>query len=76
MVLASIFFPGDMSMMIYPLTIGGACILTSIIGTFVKLGKSKNVMGALYKGFVVSALTSYLYYIRHRFFLGLENTAL
>ena len=45
MVLASIFFPGDMSMMIYPLTIGGACILTSIIGTFVKLGKSKNVMG-------------------------------
>ena len=34
MVLSSIFFPGDMSMMIYPLTIGGACILTSIIGTF------------------------------------------
>ena len=57
--LSSIFFPGDMSMMIYPLTIGGACILTSIIGTFfVKLGKSKNVMGALYKGFVVSAITS------------------
>ena len=48
-------------MMIYPLTIGGACILTSIIGTyFVKLSKSKNVMGALYKGFVVSALTSLL----------------
>ena len=47
MVLSSIFFAGDMSMMIYPLTIGGACILTSIFGTFVKLGKSKNVMGAL-----------------------------
>ena len=46
-------------MMIYPLTIGGACILTSILGTFfVKLGKSKNVMNALYKGFVVSALSS------------------
>ena len=59
MVLSSIFFPGDLSMMIYPLTIGGACILTSIIGTFfVKLGRSKNVMGALYKGFVVSALAS------------------
>ena len=55
MVLSSIFFPSDMSMMIYPLTIGGACILTSIIGTFfVKLGKSKNVMGALYKGFIVT----------------------
>ena len=50
MVLSSIFFPGDMTMMIYPLTIGGACILTSILGTFfVKLGKSKNVMNALYK---------------------------
>ena len=59
MVLSSIFFPGDMSMIIYPLTIGGACILTSIIGTFfVKLGKSKNVMNALYKGFVVSAISS------------------
>ena len=61
MVLSSIFFPGDMSMMIYPLTIGGACILTSIIGTFfVKLGKSKNVMNALYKGFIVSAVASLL----------------
>ena len=59
MVLSSIFFQGDMSMMIYPLTIGGACILTSILGTFfVKLGKDKNVMNALYKGFVVSALSS------------------
>jgi len=59
MVLSSIFFVGDMSMMIYPLSIGGACILTSILGTFfVKLGKSKNVMNALYKGFVVSAVTS------------------
>ena len=76
MVLSSIFFPGDMSMMIYPLTIGGACILTSIIGTFfVKLGKSKNVMSALYKGFVVSALASLA--ILHPvtdFVLGLENT--
>ena len=59
MVLSSIFFQGDMNMMIYPLTIGGACILTSILGTFfVKLGKDKNVMNALYKGFVVSAIAS------------------
>ena len=61
MVLSSIFFYGDINMMIYPLTIGGACILTSILGTFfVKLGKSKNVMNALYKGFVVSAVSSLL----------------
>ena len=46
-------------MMIYPLTIGAACLLTSIIGTFfVKLGKNKNVMNALYKGFIVSAVAS------------------
>jgi len=59
MVLASIFFPNDYNLMIYPLAIGGACIITSIIGTwFVKLGKNKNIMGALYKGFVVTAITS------------------
>ena len=59
MVLSSIFFVGDMNMMIYPLTIGGACILTSILGTFfVKLGSSKNIMAALYKGFVATAISS------------------
>ena len=59
MVLSSIFFVNDFSMMIYPLAIAGACIVTSILGTFfVKLGKSKNIMGALYKGFIVTAITS------------------
>ena len=59
MVLSSIFFHGDMNMMIYPLTIGGACILTSIFGTFfVRLGNSKNIMAALYKGFIVTAISS------------------
>ena len=57
MVLSSIFFVDNLNMMIYPLTIGAACILTSIAGTFfVKLGKSKNIMGALYKGFIATAL--------------------
>jgi K(+)-stimulated pyrophosphate-energized sodium pump len=59
MVLASIFFPESQNMMVYPLAIGGSCIITSIIGTwFVKLGKSKNIMGALYKGFVATAVLS------------------
>ncbi|MBT3331302.1 MAG: sodium-translocating pyrophosphatase [Rhodospirillaceae bacterium] len=63
MVLASIFFAGDAvlasKMMLYPLVIGGACIITSVIGTFfVKLGASQNIMGAMYKGFIVSAVLS------------------
>ena len=75
MVLSSIFFHGDLNMMIYPLSIGGACILTSIIGTFfVKLGKSKNIMAALYKGFVVTAVTSLIIlYPVTDYVLGLEN---
>ena len=61
MVLASIFSPEDYNLMVYPLAIGGACIITSIIGTwFVKLGKNKSIMGALYKGFIVTAVTSLL----------------
>ena len=76
MVLSSIFFHGDLNMMVYPLSIGGACILTSIIGTFfVKLGKSKNIMAALYKGFVVTAITSLLIlYPVTDYVLGLEKT--
>ncbi len=62
MVLSSIFFAGQAvmdSFMVYPLAIGGICIITSIIGTyFVKLGASQSIMGALYKGFLVSALLS------------------
>ncbi len=76
MVLSSIFFHGDLNMMVYPLSIGGACILTSIIGTFfVKLGKSKNIMAALYKGFIVTAVTSLvILYPITDYVLGLENT--
>ena len=61
MVLASIFFVGDLgtTMMIYPLAIAAVCIVTSIIGTFfVSMGKSNNVMGALYKGLIVAGVLS------------------
>jgi K(+)-stimulated pyrophosphate-energized sodium pump len=44
-------------MMILPLLIGGVCIITSIIGTYmVKLGKKESIMGALYKGFWTTTL--------------------
>ena len=62
MLLASIFFAGNEivdQMMVYPLVIGGACIIASVIGTFfVRLGASQSIMGALYKGFIVSAVLS------------------
>ena len=59
MVLASIFFAGNETMMVYPMAICGACVVTSILGTyFVKLGKSKSIMGALYKGFIATAILS------------------
>jgi K(+)-stimulated pyrophosphate-energized sodium pump len=59
MVLATIFFAGNVDMLLYPLAIGGSCLIASIAGTFfVRLGKSNNIMGALYKGFIASALLS------------------
>ncbi len=61
MVLASIFFVGEQmeTLMILPLAISGVCLLTSIAGTFfVRLGKSENIMGALYKGFIAAAVLS------------------
>ena len=75
MVLSSIFFVGNLSMMIYPLAIAGACILTSIAGTFfVRLGSSKNIMGALYKGFIATAIFSViiLYPVTEKI-IGLDN---
>ena len=59
MVLAAIFVGPDAPIMMLPLSIGGACIITSIIGTFfVKLGASNSIMGALYKGFITCAVLS------------------
>jgi K(+)-stimulated pyrophosphate-energized sodium pump len=61
MLLAEIFFTGETRdvMLLYPLVIGGVCIITSVIGTFfVRLGSSGNIMGALYKGFVTTAVIS------------------
>ncbi len=61
MLLGNIFFTGAAadSMMLLPLGIGGVCILTSIVGTyFVKLGPNNNIMGALYRGLIVTGALS------------------
>jgi K(+)-stimulated pyrophosphate-energized sodium pump len=61
MLLGAIFFTGasQATLMELPLVIGAVCIVASVIATFfVKLGSSKNIMGALYKGFIASAIIS------------------
>src|SRR3954462_2077376 len=62
MVLGAIFFAGQPALqasMLYPLGICGACIVTSIIGTFfVKLGAKGSIMGALYKGLIAGGVLS------------------
>ena len=61
MVLAAIALPAEFKLagMMMPLTIGGACVVTSIIGTFfVSLGSSQNIMGALYKGIIATGILS------------------
>ncbi|KKQ45545.1 MAG: K(+)-insensitive pyrophosphate-energized proton pump [Candidatus Yanofskybacteria bacterium GW2011_GWC2_37_9] len=57
MLLGSLIFVGFQNAIVYPLVIGGMAIFASIVGTwFVKLGKSQNIMGALYKGLIATGL--------------------
>ena len=61
MVLAAIVLPEEFRLMgmVLPLAIGGACVITSIIGTyFVKLGADNNIMNALYKGLIATGVLS------------------
>jgi K(+)-stimulated pyrophosphate-energized sodium pump len=65
-------------LMSLPLLVGGVCVLTSILGTyFVKLGGSKNIMGAMYKGFLVTAISSIpAIWFATQYALGDMNTAI
>ena len=62
MVLGTIYFanqPVLEAMLLFPLAIGAACVVTSIIGTFfVRLGSNQSIMGALYKGFIATGVLS------------------
>lgn len=79
MLIAASVFAGEAlkGMMELPLLISGLCIVASIIGTyFVRLGASKNIMGALYKGLIVTGLVSayLIYWIIDRQFGGLVGS--
>jgi len=61
MLLGALYFTGaaQESMMMLPLLVGGVCILASVAATwFVRLGANNSIMGALYKGFIASAVIS------------------
>ena len=85
MALGMILFSGidQQQLMMYPLIIAAVCIISSVVGTmYVKLGESQNIMGALYKGLIVTgALSIVLIYLVTSYYIGLEyvmndNTAL
>ena len=59
MMLGNTIFNGFDGALVYPLALGGIAIFASIIGTwFVRLGKSQNIMGAMYKGLAVAGVLS------------------
>jgi len=75
MILGSLVFVGDKNAVIYPLILGAVSIIFSIIGIFfIKLGKSQNIMAALYKGlFAAGALSAVaFYFITKKYMSGSE----
>ena len=57
MMLGATIFKGFEGALIYPLALGGVAVIASIIGTwFVRMGKSQNIMGSMYKGLVVAGI--------------------
>ena len=79
MLLGAIAFVGNQAAVSYPLILGGISIIASIIGTFfVKLGASKKIMGALYKGLISSGVLACIafYFVTAQMFPeGLTNAA-
>jgi len=67
-----------LKLMTLPLIVGGVCIVTSIVGTYmVRLGKGQSIMGALYKGFWTSALLGAVaIYFATQYVLGDMNASI
>ena len=78
MVLGSLLFPGNNNIILYPLVLGAASIIASIIGIFfIRLGKKNNIMRALYKGLLAAGILAALaFYPLTRMFIADSALAL
>jgi len=74
-ILGKLLFPGFENAMLYPLVLGAISIITSIVGTFfIKLGKEKNIMAALYKGLIAAGvLAAILFYPATKWLMSGNN---
>jgi len=73
MILGALLFP-DAPYFLFSLNLGALSIVTSIIGSFfVKLGKNKSIMGAMYKGVIVAGVLSAIgfYFVVKKMLSGL-----
>jgi len=72
MVLGSLLFPGNDRTVVYPLVLGGVSIFASILGTFaIRLGKTQNIMNALYKGLAAAGVLALIgFYFVTKYLLG------
>lgn len=76
MILGGLLFKEFDNAVIFPLVLGAISIITSIIGTFfVRLGSKQNIMGALYKGLIVSGvLAAIIFYPATQYIMGGNGT--
>ncbi|GAC1332533.1 MAG: sodium-translocating pyrophosphatase [Candidatus Dormibacteria bacterium] len=72
MLLGALVFPGRIEFVVFPLLLGGISIIASVIGSlFVKLGKSENIMNALYKGLGVASILALIgFFIITKAYMG------
>ncbi len=73
MVLGGLLFPGNETVLLYPLALGAVAIVASILGSFfIKLSPSKNIMGALYKGLAAAGVLAAVgfYFVTRQLIVG------
>jgi K(+)-stimulated pyrophosphate-energized sodium pump len=78
MLLANTIYGAGSRAILFPMVIGGVSIIASVIGTyFVRLGKSQYIMGALYKGLIVSGVlaAAAFYPLANKFMAGVAAKA-